>query len=250
MNKNMGEIKENLKTLNSKVDTISDTCEFLKSENESLKQQNEALGTKVKDLANHIDNIEGQSRRNNLIFHGLKGGVNESWDTSEHKVRNFICDELGIAAGETFDLERVHRLRLSGNRNDGPIIAKFTKFKDRETVINSARLTLAGRSQYRVAEDFTPRVRQARRVLGEKLMSARSSGQRASLKFDKLFIDNKIYKYDEVSQKAKCVGETSYRPPRAQTQTFSQMPTQEPPTASDNDTDTEPGGGASSDILL
>ncbi len=75
-------------------------------------------------------------------------------------------------------------------------------------------------------------------------------GQRASLKFDKLFIDNKIYKYDEVSQKAKCVGETSYRPPRAQTQTFSQMPTQEPPTASDNDTDTEPGGGASSDILL
>ncbi|MES9880608.1 MAG: hypothetical protein ABW185_06975 [Sedimenticola sp.] len=254
LNSNMSEIKDNLKTLNTKVDTISDTCEFLKTENETLKKQNESLCTKVKDLEIHIDNIEGQSRRNNLLFHGIKGDANESWDVSERKIRNFITEELQMPEGETFDLERAHRLRLPGNRNDGPIITKFTKYKDRESVMNSARRKLDGRSQYRVAEDFTPRVRQARRALGEDMVRARNKGYRASIKFDKLIIDDKIYKYDEQSQKPKLIGRTSSRnqnpPPPPPAQVSSQMSTQQPRISGNSDTDTELGGEASSDILL
>lgn len=260
MNQHMNEITDNLKSLNTKVDTISDTCDLLKSENETLKKQNEELCTKVSNLEQQIDSIEGQSRRNNLIFHGIKGNVSETWGVSENKVRSFISDELGIQTGESIDLERVHRLRIPGNRNDGPIIAKFTKFKDREMVHNFARKKLDGRSQYRVAEDFTPRVRQTRRALGEHLVRARNKGHRASMKFDKLVIENKIYKYDEQSQKPKCIGYTSFRNPdppiNRPEQTSSQMSTQQPRVSinidSDSDSDVGGGaeGGASSDPLL
>lgn len=211
MNKNMSEIKDNLQTLNTKVGTISDTCEFLKAENQTLKQQNETLYTKVNDLESQIDNIEGQSRRNNLIFHGLKGNANESWEASETKIRDFISDDLDLPSGESVDLERVHRLRTPGNKNDGPIIVKFTKFKDRETVIRSARDKLDCRSQFRIAEDFTPRVRQARRALGEHLVRARSNGQRARMTYDKLIVENIVYRYDDVAKKTIRVGNASNR---------------------------------------
>lgn len=148
--------------------------------------------------------------------------------------------------GESVDLERVHRLRLPGNRNDGPIIARFTKFKDRDAVLISARQKLGFRSQFRVAEDFTTRVRQARRELGEHLVRARAKGQTASMKFDKLIIDNQIFKYDYQTQKPTCIGYTSYRNNSAARTTASQRSTQQPRATSDidPDSDIELEGGA------
>lgn len=80
------------------------------------------------------------------------------------------------------------------------------------------------------------------------------------MKFDKLVIENKIYKYDEQSQKPKCIGNTSFRNPdppvNRPEQTSSQMSTQQPRVSinidSDSDSDVGGGaeGGASSDPLL
>ena len=54
---------------------------------------------------------------------------------------------------------------------------------------------LDGDSPFRIAEDFTPKVRQAKRVLGQELVRARNNGQQAQMKFDKLIINNDVYKY-------------------------------------------------------
>ena len=52
----------------------------------------DALNTKV-------DQLENQSRRNNLIFHGLTDENNESWADSEAKVRQYIASDRSM--GET-----------------------------------------------------------------------------------------------------------------------------------------------------
>ena len=77
MNINMTDRKSSLKMLNVKLDTISDTCKTLKIKNKLLKEQNKRLCEKVDDLEYQKDSIEGQSRRNNLIFDGIKGRVHE-----------------------------------------------------------------------------------------------------------------------------------------------------------------------------
>ena len=80
MNKNMTDIYSKLTTLTTQCDHISKTCRDLQRENSLLSDQNAELQTKVGALEARIDTIEGQSRRNILIFHGLDDTKSEKWD--------------------------------------------------------------------------------------------------------------------------------------------------------------------------
>ena len=51
-----------------------------------------------------------------------------------------------------------------------------------------------------------------RRELGEKLIDAREKGLYASMHYNKLIIENEIYKYDEGNQEIYRVGYTRGRP--------------------------------------
>ena len=44
-----------------------------------------------------FDYLEGQSRRNNLLVHGIHGTTNEQWSVTENKVRDFIKVNLESA---------------------------------------------------------------------------------------------------------------------------------------------------------
>lgn len=155
--------------------------------------------------------------------------MNERWDESEDKVRQFIANDLNVNTDQYIEFERVHRLRSANKKKNGPIIAKFTRFKDRETVIAASRIELDKDSSIRVSEDFTSKVRLARQKLGEELVRARRNGQYASIRFDKLIVEDKIYKYDPTTQKPKYIGETSRRNPNRNRSdpSSSQMPTQQ-----------------------
>lgn len=202
MNLNMSGIHEKLSDLNTKVDNISQTCRDLQTENAKLSAQNSDLKKKVDSLESRIDSIEGHSRRNNLIFHGIQGSTSEKWDETERKVRNFMSDTLEVPQGETVNIERAHRLRAGRNRDRPPIIIKFSSFKDKSSILHSARSKLRDSDgSFRVSEDFTPRVRNVRKTLGSYVVRARNSNRNASLSFDKLIIDDKVYKLDEETQK-------------------------------------------------
>ena len=65
------------------------------------------LREEIDQLRCKVDQLEGQSRRENLIFHGVPGDKNEDWKTSETKVRNIITNKLGLD-GEDISMERAH----------------------------------------------------------------------------------------------------------------------------------------------
>ena len=108
MNKNMADIHGKLSTLDNKCDNISQTCHDLQKENSRLSAQNKELQKKVGALENRIDSIEGYSRRNNLILHGIEGNVCENWDDTERKVRNFLCDSLEWTETDSVQIELAH----------------------------------------------------------------------------------------------------------------------------------------------
>jgi len=104
-----------------------------------------------------LDKLEGHSRRNNLRFLGIEGRIFESWEESVQKVRAFISDTLGLTDLANVDIERAYR--VGSRRSDScPIIAKFSKYKDRESILRAARQHLNSQSQYSVREDYTERV--------------------------------------------------------------------------------------------
>ena len=85
-------------------------------------------------------------------------------------------------------------LGRQGGGRQRPIITRFLSWKQRTNVLESARTKLKGSgSAIRIGEDFSKEVRETRRRLYPALKTARDSDKMASLRYDKLYIDNKPF---------------------------------------------------------
>lgn len=205
------DMRTDFDSINTKIDVINTSINELKSENEELKKDNQDLRVEIETLKSNFDRSEAQSRRNNLRFKGVKGPANEDWGVTEGKVRTFIKQDLGLPELESVEIERAHRVGANG-RDDCPIIVKFLKYKDREQILRKSRETLNKTSPQSVHEDFTTRVLHHRRELGVRMMEARREGKYASVSYDKLIIEDDVYKYDERSEKPVLIGRARGRP--------------------------------------
>ncbi|XP_071108999.1 toll-like receptor 4 [Haliotis cracherodii] len=83
------DIKKEIQSLNSRFESFRE--EFM-DEQIRLKEENKELKTKLERLEVKFDRYEAQSRRNNIIIHGLEGVAGESWDDTEKLARDFMND--------------------------------------------------------------------------------------------------------------------------------------------------------------
>lgn len=179
----------------------------------NIQNENIMLKNAVRDLQNRIVSLEGQSRRNNLIFEGIQEGVNETWADSEKALIDVLNSKMGI---ENINLERVHRLgKLSTDNNTEnastetnkprPLIAKFNSFKDKQMVLNNK--TKLKSTNIWISEDYPPSVRNNRKRLFPILKAARNSDQitSVSLKQDKLYINNKQFTVENMHNLPACI---------------------------------------------
>lgn len=191
-----------LKAMDKKIENMSskmqEQMEQFQSDMCEVMQENKELKEKIDRLENKMDDLEGRSRRNNLLFHGIPypQGQTELWSDCEKAVKSVLKDELGIK--DDVEIERSHRLQ--GGKSPRPIIVCFSKFKDKERILASRKTLRDKRSDVFINEDFTPRVRDKRRLLLPFLKKAKSEGKRAFLRFDSLVIDGKAHIYDPASQ--------------------------------------------------
>lgn len=123
------------------------------------------------------DYLDGQSRRNNLVFEGIEESPDEGWAEAEEKVKALLMEKLQLPWD--IELERAHRAaKWNGFRPNAdkprPIVAKFLRFKDRSTVLEKAK-KLKGTNSF-INEDFTKAVRQKRRDLLPALKAACEHG--------------------------------------------------------------------------
>ena len=155
----VGKIKEDVADLQDNVNFFSKQLEDTRKEN------------KVK-----LENMEGQSRRNNVIINGLPDVKNENWGDCEDYVN-------------ALQIDRAHRLPR-GRNDTSPIIVKFAFFKDRETMLRAARKEKPPGVYFK--EDYTHAIRNVRAKLKTKLLQIRNSERtwKTFLVFDKLIIAN------------------------------------------------------------
>jgi chromosome segregation ATPase len=205
------EVRNDLSSIKNKIDDININMNQLKAENESLKEENKRLWSEIDIIKKKTDKLEGHSRRNNIRIIGIEGSLNESWSETERKVRDFITSDLNMPGLEHVEIERAHRMQ-SRYENKITVIVKFSRFKDKETILNQARQVLHNESTRRVHEDFTDRVKLHRRELGKRLVHARENGQYASMNYDKLIIENTVYGYDEEKKDSYIIGHARGNP--------------------------------------
>ena len=148
--------------------------------------------TELKKLENTADYLENQSRRNNLRFDGIKERAGESWADTEDALRRVMQQQLKLPVEQAMamPIERAHR--TGGAPNDGrdrTIVVKFRSFKDRDAVLQAARVNKP-QSMF-VNEDFSQRVVSRRKELIPAMREARDRGKIAYLSFDKLIVKDR-----------------------------------------------------------
>jgi len=185
-------VQENNKIQSEKLNKIAEnvsSLEFALAESQSAISK---LQQEKSELSETLNYMQAQSMRNNLIFSGINESSSEKPDDTERLLRSFIVENLKIPQDDVkcINLERVHRIgvRQSGNQpHPRPIVAKFSLFKDRESVRKSG-WNLNGTNFY-VSEQFPKDVADRRRSLMPAFRKARADGKKAWLSYDKLYID-------------------------------------------------------------
>jgi hypothetical protein len=173
---------------------VSNRVQVLEQENIVLRNQVDELKAREKIVADKLVDLEGRSRRNNLIFRGLK--LPENTRDYRFHVSKF-CQEV---FGMTTDVwvNRAHNL----DREKRAVIAHFPVDADIEYIMS--RLSLLRGTGYSVQRDYPREVREKRAYL----MSLRSEIERVcgrrrmQLYYDHLTVEGVKFTWDEGMLKA------------------------------------------------
>lgn len=205
---------KNLRNIPEKIDALDRKLDGVLDEMCSLREENQALKTRLMDTERKLDYLENQSRRNNVIIHGIADESKESWDDTEEKATDFIRNKLGM--DDTPDIERAHRLGRFRPGHSRPVIMKLLNYKHVEMILKRARDTLkrSGNqgddlhsTNYRVTRDYSARVKNIRMKLWETLDNMRKSGDISAtegyISYDKLIVGRDMYVYDDMDDCVK-----------------------------------------------
>lgn len=209
VNSHFDSLNDSVSGLREEVTQLTAEVDKVKNENERLQTENQELADRLDAAEKKLDDLEGRSKRNNLIFRGLKKQTSsdyESWDDCEKLVKEVMHDQLKMRDDIQFD--RVHRLNKDP---DSPIVARFVNFKDKQRVLKEKRKlkeTEKGRTIF-IGEDFSKNVRDTRRKLVPHLKEAKTDkNKKVTMVYNYLLIDNKRFYLDPAS------GNLTESPPR------------------------------------
>lgn len=180
---NTGAINE----LRQEMSKLSARCNNLQHENNELKKQ--------------INQVDTYTRRDNLVFHGIRETPSESNSQCILALRKFFRDILHIGEADEIVFVRCHRLKGSSYMSTRPIIARFREFCDREKVW-SCLSKLPKPSQYHIRENFPDNIAYNRRKILPIFAKARQTlnlpKHQITLKGDVLTIEKQQYTVNNI----------------------------------------------------
>ena len=128
--------------------------EQLRMENVELKQWCKRIQSEAAAVKSQTNSIETYSRRDNIIFYGIKELQNETPVLCVKAVKKFFVDHLGFSDAEAGNVAfvRCHRMHDFRHKSNNPIIVRFKDYGDRERVW-SKKISISDRT-LNMGEDF------------------------------------------------------------------------------------------------
>ena len=155
------------------------------------------------DMQDRVFEID-KNRKNNLVFYGVKGKEDDQ-DECEHTIKHIMNIQMQVT--REVPLTKVTRLWNGPSfRGVKPILVSFQLYKDKEEILRKNSMLLKGSNIY-VTEDFSRKVRKHREELLKFARELRSKEPhlRCSLQYDRLYVENDIYLYNEVQERVEKV---------------------------------------------
>lgn len=205
----MSDLTTRLTNLEEKVnafENVSEKSRLDSSVASAVRSENAALRSR-------LDDYEDRSRRDNLIFHGIADTAAETWSDTEEKVRAILSSSFQMQLSDDA-ISRAHRLGSFVTDKCRPVVVRFASFKVKDTIF-SQKSKLRG-TNININEDFCKATRTARKKLTD---FGKASGQKYSVKYNKVVINKKSYVYCPVTDRVLSVDpvdnnetETNQRP--------------------------------------
>ena len=194
----LGSIRQELSQINSRCENIDNRCARLeidqgdlgkrvtelheevsegRSETNTLKETVRDLQEELRNVRSELDRMEGFSRRDNLRFYGIpQAKERENFDTCAEAVVDTLNKMEGTRTWTQEDIVRAHRIGYAKEGEPRPMIARFTRWKDKMFILTNkpARESLNSIG-IRVSNDLT-------RQQYETVTRARQSGMRVLFK--------------------------------------------------------------------
>ena len=126
---------------------------------------------------------EDHSRRNNLRIVGGEEQHDETWEQTAIQVSKLLESKLELP---NIHLERAHRVRRRFDQRSRPIVARFSRYCDREAVMRNVR-KLRGTRIY-INEDLCPASQSIKKAQIPLMKQARNEGKLAYFRHTKLII--------------------------------------------------------------
>ena len=184
----MDRFEERFVVVEKKLDKQSEDVDVLRKGLTDMEEKMQHMEDKLIDQ-------EARSRRNNLVFHGVREDQGED---CARTVSNIISQVCSKADSDRIVIERAHRLgRVPAPQRRGavtprPLIVRFLDYNDRERV-RGARRNLP--RDVKVTEDLPWQIRQARGSLNSALEEARRKSRDAWITYPaRLIVDGKLMK--------------------------------------------------------
>jgi len=171
---------------------------FLEVETETarLKDRLETMNHILDEMQEKMYEFE-QNKKNNLIFNGILPDHPETPDGLTQKVASLIKTHVSIK--RELPITKASRVYSGPEvRGTRPVLVTFESFKDRDEILRKARMLK--KANVHVEEDLSKRTRENRTELRKFMRQVRKANPEKNcfLQYDKLYIDSKIFVYNEI----------------------------------------------------
>lgn len=182
------------------LDILSEKVDNLMSEVKSQQDLIKALESANNKMIDKVDQIEQQTKANNLIFTNVRENKNESHKTTLQKVLQVINRMMKIRLNSN-DIAIALRVESENVNKTRPIVVKFTKFADKMKVLaGKAKLK---KSNIDISSDYSELVNLKRKELLPFLLEKRRQGHNAFLLYDKLLVDGVKLSLEELREESR-----------------------------------------------
>lgn len=187
----VSDLTASLEFSQNEIDSLKSTIKTHEAEQvaskktiDKLSQHIDITQRRIEDMEDRINYQEDYSRRNNIRISGVEElNSEQTWEQTAAVVTSLLEDKLQLP---DLELERAHRV---GQHRDGkhrPIVARFSRFCDREAVMRNAR-KLRGTNVY-INDDLCAASQAIKNAQLPLLKQARALGKTAYFRHTKLIV--------------------------------------------------------------
>jgi hypothetical protein len=182
--------------------TMIDVERKLESKDEEVDKKIDVLAEQLNDLKMSMEGVHEKMyehdacKKNNLIFYGIPREDRETSKTLLIKVKSIISIKLNIK--RNINVASASRMFNGPEINNcQPIVVTFEEFQDKEEVLKISKLRKY--SGFSITEDLSKKTREARQQLRKFMqeMKRHSPEKRCFMEQDKLFVDGRVFLYNE-----------------------------------------------------